>query len=165
MMISAQVEYVNLLSAIAWTATQGAGAVVSTITGGYLTAMHYTGLLTGSAVATLGILAAWKRLRSEGEGLLTSALCVPLSVPLSMAVGYGAPYLAIPLAGGIYLLYLVGEVKVVQGENGGRSLRSVNYQSDSEEEPEPEEESGEASDKGENESDADSDGSTDPLEP
>jgi hypothetical protein len=164
-MISAPGEYANLLSAIAWTATQGAGAVVSTITGGYLTAMHYTGLLTGSVVATVGALAAWERLRSENGGLVTSATCAPLSVPLSMAIGYGIPYLAVPLAGGFYLLYLVGEVKVVQTADGGWSLRSAHYQSDSEDEPKPEEESGEASDKGEIDSDADSEGSTDPLEP
>jgi len=81
------------------------------------TVNHYLGLGVGTTFA--GCIARWaynEYLKNE-EPIHVALAAGIASMPLSFMIGYGAPYVLVPFAFGMYLFYLAGEVEVVWTDN------------------------------------------------
>lgn len=85
--------------------------------GATCTLNHYLGLGFGTTLA--GCIAHWayNDHRKKGEAVHFALLAAAGSTPLSFITCYGIPYVLVPFAIGLYLLYLAGEVEVRWTEN------------------------------------------------
>jgi len=78
---------------------------------------HYLGL--GLGTATAGYISHWayNDYRKKEEPIHNALAGAVVSMPLSFIIGYGVPYVFVPFALGMYVLYLAGEVEVVWTPN------------------------------------------------
>jgi len=94
--------------------------------GATCTLNHYLGLGYGTAAA--GYIAHWayNDNRKNKKHVYTALASALVSMPLSFLIGYGVPYILVPTAFGVYLLYLAGEIEVKWTPNEKNQEKIIN---------------------------------------
>lgn len=84
----------------------------------YLTTNHALGCVSGAlTAAVIAHTIVRDELKKDNASLSKTIGGAILSTPLSFLVGYGAPYVVVPFAGGLAILYCTDQLEVVWEEN------------------------------------------------